>query len=84
MNNAWLSSQANQKVLRLYISVYESVFVYSRESPDQLGHDHTRSLQRELFTTVVEQIFKWWTQEIHDHESYIPFLSEVVQCCESL
>ena len=60
-----LLSGANQKVVRLYVSVQKPALMHKFYPLEHLDGKHKHSLQGELVAAILAQIFQTWTQQVH-------------------
>ena len=64
-------SSANQEVVRLHITMDNSLGVDLLEMVHELDGDEEDSLDIELALAGLEQVFEGWSQHVHDHDVHV-------------
>ena len=74
---------ANQKVVRLYVSVEEAILVNELNPLKHLNGEHQNSFEGKLPPAVLEEVFKTGSKQINDHHVVVSFMSKMVHLWHS-
>ena len=59
---------ADQEVIRLDVTMDDSLLMHFLDSLDELRADQQDSFQVELPAACLEKVFEGWTKQVHDHD----------------